>query len=171
MEKDIDEKTCKCEEACFIKVKHFSVTKNSKISGYNLYKVAILYQEGVNNIINSFENISGIKSFGGHICGKSAFLHFFVFPVLFLSHFLIKCYIESYIYLGMMNLEYDGIYRYFQLSEIKLAQNLSEFNLIKKLIIKTFYFKVNLSLIILKFWSSHILNPLFFFSTQYQFLF
>ena len=43
-----------------------------------------------------------------------------------------------------MNLEYDGIYRYFQLSEIKLAQSLSEFNLVRKLIIETFYFKVYL---------------------------
>lgn len=43
-----------------------------------------------------------------------------------------------------MNLEYDGIYRYFQLSEIKLAQNLSEFNLVRKLIIETFYFKCHI---------------------------
>ena len=53
-------------------------------------------------------------------------------------------------YLGMMNLDYDGIYWYFQLSEIKLAQELSEFNLVRKLIIETFYFKVNLFLIMSK---------------------
>ncbi|GBB95546.1 hypothetical protein RclHR1_02560006 [Rhizophagus clarus] len=38
-------------------------------------------------IITSRRNTSELKSFGGHIC-------------------------EGYIYLGMMDLEYDGIYRY-----------------------------------------------------------
>ena len=41
-----------------------------------------------------------------------------------------------------MDLEYDGIYRFFQLSEIKLTQKLSEFNLVRKLILKTYLFKV-----------------------------
>lgn len=83
------EETCrgKREEACFVEAKHFSVTKNSKIGGYNIYKVAILCQGGINNIINSRGNTPGIKSFGGHICGKSTFLHFSAFSVLFLSQF------------------------------------------------------------------------------------
>ncbi|RIA93947.1 hypothetical protein C1645_735133 [Glomus cerebriforme] len=117
MEKD--ESRGKREETCFVEAKHFSVTKNSKIGGYNLYKVAILCQGGINNIISSRGNTPGIKSFGGHVC-------------------------EGYIYLGMMNLEYDWIYRFFQLSEIKLAQKLSEFNLVRKLIIETFNFKCHI---------------------------
>jgi len=44
----------------------------------------------------------------------------------------------------VMNLEYDGIYRYSQLSEIKLAQKLSEFNLVRKLIIEAFNFKCHI---------------------------
>ncbi|CAG8579769.1 25823_t:CDS:10 [Gigaspora rosea] len=112
------EETCKVEreEACFVEAKHLSDTRNNKIGGYNLYKVAILCQGGINRIIYSRGNTPKLKSFGGYIC-------------------------EGYIYLGMMDLEYDGIYRYFQLSEIKLAQKLSEFNLVRKLIIETFYFK------------------------------
>ncbi|RIB13188.1 hypothetical protein C2G38_1754810 [Gigaspora rosea] len=118
MKKDEKEETCKVEreETCFVEAKHLSVTRNSKIGGYNLYKVAILCQGGINRIIYSRGNTPKLKSFGGHIC-------------------------EGYIYLGTMDLEYDGIYRYFQLSEIKLAQKLSEFNLVRKLIIETFYFK------------------------------
>ncbi|CAB4388231.1 unnamed protein product [Rhizophagus irregularis] len=118
MKKDDKEETCKVEheETCFVEAKHLSVTRNSKIGGYNRYKVAILCQGGINRIISSRGNIPKLKSFGGHIC-------------------------EGYIYLGMMDLEYDGIYRYFQLSEIKLAQKLSEFNLVRKLIVETFYFK------------------------------
>lgn len=42
----------------------------------------------------------------------------------------------------MMDLEYDGIYRFFQLCEIKLAQNLSEFNLVRRLIVEMYFFKV-----------------------------
>lgn len=42
----------------------------------------------------------------------------------------------------MMDLEYDGIYRFFQLSEIKIAQKLSEFNLMRKLILEAYFFKV-----------------------------
>uniref|UniRef100_U9UCS3 Uncharacterized protein n=1 Tax=Rhizophagus irregularis (strain DAOM 181602 / DAOM 197198 / MUCL 43194) TaxID=747089 RepID=U9UCS3_RHIID len=34
----------KHKESCFIEVKHFSITRSSNIWGYNLYKVAILYQ-------------------------------------------------------------------------------------------------------------------------------
>lgn len=49
---------------------------------------------------------------------------------------------EGYIYYCMMDLEYDGIYRFFQLSEIKLARKLSEFNLVRKLILETYLFKV-----------------------------
>ncbi|CAG8813866.1 12840_t:CDS:2, partial [Gigaspora rosea] len=107
MKKDKKEETCKveCEETCFVEAKHLSVTRNSKIGGCNLYKVAILCQGGINRIIYSRGNIPKLKSFGEHIC------------------------------------EYDGIYQYFQLSKIKLAQKLSEFNLVRKLIIKTFYFK------------------------------
>ncbi|CAG8788036.1 17595_t:CDS:2, partial [Racocetra persica] len=118
MKKDEKKETCKVEreETCFVEAKHLSVTRNSKIGGYNLYKVAILCQGGINRIIYSRGNTPKLKSFGGHIC-------------------------EGYIYLGTMDLEYDGIYRYFQLSEIKLAQKLSEFNLVRKLIIETFYFK------------------------------
>jgi len=118
MKKDDKEETCKVEreEICFVEAKHLSVTRNSKIGGYNRYKVAILCQGGINRIISSRGNIPKLKSFGGHIC-------------------------EGYIYLGMMDLEYDGIYRYFQLSEIKLAQKLSEFNLVRKLIVETYYFK------------------------------
>lgn len=48
---------------------------------------------------------------------------------------------EGYIYFCAMDLEYDGIYRFFQLAEVKLAQKLSEFNLVRKLIIETFDFK------------------------------
>ncbi|CAG8491832.1 8038_t:CDS:2 [Funneliformis caledonium] len=118
MKKEESEETYKDEreEACFIEVKHFSVTRNSKIGGYNLYKVTIFCQGGISRIISSRENTPELKSFGGHIC-------------------------KGYIYLGIMDLEYDGNYRYFQLFEIKLAQKLSEFNLIRKLIIETFYFK------------------------------
>ncbi|CAG8719895.1 2800_t:CDS:10, partial [Racocetra persica] len=59
---------------------------------------------GINNIISLRGNELEVKSFCGHIC-------------------------RGYIYFEMMDLEYDGIYCYFQLSEIKLAQKLSEFNL------------------------------------------
>ncbi|CAG8591689.1 21150_t:CDS:2 [Cetraspora pellucida] len=72
---------------------------------------------GINNIISLRGNDPEVKSFSGHFC-------------------------EIYIFFGMMDLDYDGIYRYFQLSEIKLAQKLSEFNLVRKLIIETFFFKV-----------------------------
>ncbi|CAG8683240.1 5240_t:CDS:10, partial [Funneliformis mosseae] len=106
----------KYEETCYVEAKNFSITRNSKIGGYNLYKVAILCQGGINNIISSRGNKPGVKSFGVHIC-------------------------EGYIYFGIMDLEYDGIYRYFQISEIKLAQKLSEFNLVRKLIIEAFFFK------------------------------
>ncbi|RGB23292.1 hypothetical protein C1646_677219 [Rhizophagus diaphanus] len=97
------------EEFCFVEAKRFSVTRISKVGGYNLYKVAIFCQGGVNNRL-LLENKSGTQSFGGHIC-------------------------EGYIYFCMMDLEYDGVYRFFQLSEIKLAQKLSEFNLVRKLIL------------------------------------
>ncbi|PKC10468.1 hypothetical protein RhiirA5_414340 [Rhizophagus irregularis] len=45
MKKGVSEE-CKveCEETCFVEVKHFSITRNSKIGGYNLFKVAILCQ-------------------------------------------------------------------------------------------------------------------------------
>lgn len=45
MKKGVSEE-CKveCEEQCFVEVKHFSITRNSKIGGYNLFKVAILCQ-------------------------------------------------------------------------------------------------------------------------------
>ncbi|CAG8715272.1 17584_t:CDS:2, partial [Racocetra fulgida] len=40
MKKDEKEETCKVEreETCFVEAKHLSVTRNSKIGGYNLYK-------------------------------------------------------------------------------------------------------------------------------------
>ncbi|CAG8696059.1 16169_t:CDS:10, partial [Funneliformis caledonium] len=95
--------------------KPFSVTRTSKVGGYNLYKVAIFCQGGINNILLC-ENEPGVQTFGGHIC-------------------------EGYIYFCMMDLEYDGIYRFFQLSEIKLARKLSEFNLVRKLILETYFFK------------------------------
>jgi len=103
------------EESCFIEAKPFSVTRTSKIGGCNLYKVAVFCQGGINNILLR-ENEQGVQTFGGHIC-------------------------EGYIYFCMMDLEYDGIYRFFQLSEIKLARKLSEFNLVRKLILETYFFK------------------------------
>ncbi|CAG8635075.1 1559_t:CDS:2, partial [Rhizophagus irregularis] len=90
-------------------------TRTSKVGGYNLYKVAIFCQDGINNILLC-ENEPGVQTFGGHIC-------------------------EGYIYFCMMDLEYDGIYRFFQLSEIKIAQKLSEFNLMRKLILEAYFFK------------------------------
>ncbi|CAG8623940.1 11862_t:CDS:10 [Funneliformis caledonium] len=104
----------KYEETCFVEAKNFSITRNSKIGGYNLYKVAILCQGGINNIISSRGNKPGAKSFGVHICGKRIYL--------FWNNGL-------------------GVRRYFQISEIKLAQKLSEFNLVRKLIIEAFFFK------------------------------
>lgn len=61
----------------------------------------------------------------------------------FFNHFYIK--IEGHIYFCMMDLKYDGIYRFFQLPEVKLARKLSEFNLVRRLIMEAFFFKVNLS--------------------------
>jgi len=105
------------EETCYVEAKSFSVTRKSKIGGYNLYKVAIFCQGGINNVISSRGNKRGTQTFGGHIC-------------------------EGYIYFCAMDLEYDGIYRFFQLAEVKLAQKLSEFNLVRKLIIETFFFQM-----------------------------
>ncbi|CAG8643684.1 7138_t:CDS:2, partial [Paraglomus occultum] len=104
------------EESCFIEAKHFSITRNSNNGGYNLYKVAILCQGGINKIISSRGTETGTKTFGAHVC-------------------------EGYLILFMMDLEYDGIYRFFQLCEIKLAQELSEFNLVRRLIVETHFFK------------------------------
>ncbi|GBC51080.1 uncharacterized protein OCT59_022451 [Rhizophagus irregularis] len=80
-------------------------------------ELAIFCQDGINNILLC-ENEPGVQTFGGHIC-------------------------EGYIYFCMMDLEYDGIYRFFQLSEIKIAQKLSEFNLMRKLILEAYFFKRN----------------------------
>ncbi|CAB4487463.1 unnamed protein product [Rhizophagus irregularis] len=107
------------EESCFIEAKHFSITRNSNIGGYNMYKVAIFCQGGLNKMMSSYGGDTG-ASFGGHIC-------------------------EGHIYFCMMDLKYDGIYRFFQLSEVKLARKLSEFNLVRRLIMEAFFFKVNLS--------------------------
>ena len=124
----------KREESCFIEAKPFSVTRTSKVGGYNLYKVAIFCQGGINNKIES-----GVQTFGGHICGKFSFRILVNSCFNTFSH---KNIIEGYIYFCMMDLEYDGIYRFFQLSEIKLARKLSEFNLVRKLILETYFFKV-----------------------------
>ena len=99
MKKDNKEETCKVEreETCFVEAKHLSVTRNSKIGGFNRYKVAILCQGGINKIISSRGNIPKLKSFGGHICGKSTFYTFFEFPV-FLIHFLLKHYRGLYLF-------------------------------------------------------------------------
>ncbi|POG76766.1 hypothetical protein GLOIN_2v1837963, partial [Rhizophagus irregularis DAOM 181602=DAOM 197198] len=103
------------EESCFIEAKHFSITRNSNIGGYNMYKVAIFCQGGLNKMMSSYGGDTG-ASFGGHIC-------------------------EGHIYFCMMDLKYDGIYRFFQLSEVKLARKLSEFNLVRRLIMEAFFFK------------------------------
>jgi len=50
------------------------------------------------------------------------------------------CIVEEYIYFCMIDLEYDGIYRFFQLSEIKLTQKLSKFNLVWKIIVFSMIF-------------------------------
>ncbi|CAG8555424.1 10637_t:CDS:10 [Funneliformis caledonium] len=102
------------EESCFVEAKHFSISRNSDIGGYDIYKIAILCQGGINKMMSLRENKSG-QAFGAHICG--GFLH-----------------------LCMMDLVYDGIYRFFVLSEIKLAQDLSEFNLCR---IDSFYSNIN----------------------------
>ena len=116
----------------------FSVTRTSKVGGYNLYKVVIFCQGGINNILLC-ENESGVQTFGGHICGTFSFRILVNSCFNTLSH---KNIIEGYIYFCMMDLEYDGIYRFFRLSEIKLARKLSEFNLVRKLILETYFFKV-----------------------------
>ncbi|CAB4428948.1 unnamed protein product [Rhizophagus irregularis] len=110
----------------------FSVTRTSKVGGYNLYKVAIFCQDGINNILLC-ENEPGVQTFGGHIC-------------------------EGYIYFCMMDLEYDGIYRFFQLSEIKIAQKLSEFNLMRKLILEAYFFKCRIN----SYYSNEIITVAFF---------
>ncbi|CAG8593354.1 8239_t:CDS:10 [Acaulospora morrowiae] len=105
----------KCEESCFVEARPFSITRTSKIEGYNLYKVAVFCQGAINNILLR-ENVPRVQTFGGHIY-------------------------EGYIYFCMMDLEYDGIYRFFQLSEVKIARRLSEFNFVRKLILETYFFK------------------------------
>ncbi|PKC10505.1 hypothetical protein RhiirA5_374603 [Rhizophagus irregularis] len=55
------------EESCFIEAKHFSITRNSNIGGYNMYKVAIFCQGGLNKMMSSYGGDTG-ASFGGHIC-------------------------------------------------------------------------------------------------------
>ncbi|GES85098.1 hypothetical protein GLOIN_2v1837963 [Rhizophagus clarus] len=77
--------------------------------------VAIFCQGGLNKMISSCGGDTG-ASFGGHIC-------------------------EGHIYFCMMDLKFDGIYRFFQLSEVKLARKLSEFSLVRRLIMEAFFFK------------------------------
>ncbi|CAG8617663.1 11790_t:CDS:2, partial [Diversispora eburnea] len=102
------------KESCFVEAKSFSVIRTSKVGRYNLYKVAIFYQGDINNAL-LYENKSGVQIFG-----------------------------EGYIYFYMMDLEYDGIYHFFQLFEIKLAQEFLEFNLMRKLILETYFFKYHI---------------------------
>lgn len=78
-----------------------------------------------------------------------------------LIHFLIKNIIEGYIYFCMMDLEYDGVYRFFQLSEIKIAQKLSEFNLMRKLILEAYFFKVKFFLKFIVFFTIFLLTYFF----------
>lgn len=61
----------------------------------------------------------------------------------------------------MMDLEYDGIYRFFQLSEIKIAQKLSEFNLMRKLILEAYFFKVKFFLKFIVFFTIFLLTYFF----------
>ena len=57
------------EESCFVKVKHFSISKNSAICRYNTYKTTIFWQGDVNKAMLSRGVKSGIQAFGVHICG------------------------------------------------------------------------------------------------------
>nr|CAG8649680.1 2586_t:CDS:2 [Entrophospora candida] len=75
-------------------------------------------KDGGFTVVSSYENKPEIEiqTFGAYTCG-------------------------GYLYLFMMDLKYDVIYRFFQLSEIKLAQNIPEFNLVRRLIVELYYFK------------------------------
>ncbi|CAG8669912.1 9959_t:CDS:10, partial [Funneliformis mosseae] len=103
------------EETCFIEAKPFTTKRKSKVGGYNLYKVGIFCQGGINKLISIHGNKLGTKTFGDTFA--------------------------SYIYFCSMDLEYDGIYRCFKLSEVKIAQKLYEFNLVRKLIMETYFLK------------------------------
>src|SRR4051812_37984744 len=89
------------EESCFVEAKHFSITRNSNTGGYNLYKVAILCQGGINKIISSRGNESETKTFGAHVCGMLPF--FQLFGTSFFNNFLVKT--EGDLILCMMDLE------------------------------------------------------------------
>ncbi len=65
------------EESYFIEAEHFLIIRNSNIGGYNLYKVAILCQEGMNKIASSCGNEFRTKSFDAHVTIFLA-LHFFL---------------------------------------------------------------------------------------------
>lgn len=76
------------EESCFVEAKHFSITRNSNIGGYNLYKVAILCQGGI-NMISSSGNEFNAKTFGAHVCGMPTFFSSFL-ALHFLTIFFVK---------------------------------------------------------------------------------
>jgi hypothetical protein len=63
------------EESCFVEAKHFSISRNNEICGYNVYKTAILCQGGINKTMLSRGIKSGVQTFGAHICGM--FIHSF----------------------------------------------------------------------------------------------